>query len=220
MLITRNGESPDIHPTARIAETAAVIGDVTIGAGAYVDHGVVIESGGPPVEIAAESIVFAGSVIRSVGGRGRPAFPVRIGTRTLVSPLSALTGCALGRNCYLATGAIVLQGAAIGDRSRIGAGAIVHAGTVLPEETRIGMRHIAAPARDGYLSTADVEQARKLAGADFFDIAFATTEADQGRLHDQVMAALLDEVHGWRDAPAEPPQWPRAAETVARNPSR
>lgn len=159
MLITRNGDSPQVHATARIAASASIIGDVMIGARAYVDHGVVIESGGPPVEIADEAIVFAGSVIRSVGGRGRPACPVRIGARTLVSPLCALTGCQVGRNCYVATGAIVLQGAVIGDRGRIGAGAIVHAGTVLPEETRIGMRHIAAATADGYLSTADTSAA-------------------------------------------------------------
>src|SRR5262249_57294122 len=112
-------------------------------------------------------------------------------------------GCTIGRNCYIATAAIVFQGVTIGDRTRVGAGAIVHAGTKLPEGSRVGMRHIAAPHSAGFISTADIELAREaIAGADFFETAFATAETDQGRLHDQVMDALLDEVHGWHDEDA------------------
>src|SRR5215218_496987 len=153
MLISRNGEAPHVDSTATVAPTATVVGNVRIGARAYVDHGVVIESGGPLVEIGDEVVVFAGAVVRSVGGYSRPAFPVRIGERTLVSPSCVLTGSELGHNCYVATGAIVLQGASIGDHVRIGAGAIVHATTVLPDHARVGMRHVAVPTADGYLST-------------------------------------------------------------------
>jgi carbonic anhydrase/acetyltransferase-like protein (isoleucine patch superfamily) len=167
-----------------------------------VDHGVVIESSGPLVELAAEVIVFAGSIIRSVGGSSRPAFPVRIGARTLVSPLCVLTGCEIGRNCYVASGAILLQGARLGDHVRVGAGAIVHATTVLPERARVGMRHVAVPTENGFLSTADVEQARKaVAAIDFFETAFGAGDEDQAELHSQVMTTLLDEVDGWRDKP-------------------
>jgi hypothetical protein len=64
------------------------------------------------------------------------------------------------------------------------------------------MRHVAVPTSDGFLSTADIERTREiLAGADFFEVAFAAAEPDQGRLHAEVIATLLDEVHGWRDEP-------------------
>jgi carbonic anhydrase/acetyltransferase-like protein (isoleucine patch superfamily) len=167
VLIGRNGTAPRAHPSATIASSATVVGNVEIGPRAYVDHGVVVESSGPPVEIGEEVIVFAGAIIRSVGGTSRPAFPVRIGKRTMVSPLCVLTGCEVGSNCYVATGAIVLQGASVGDHARVGAGAIVHATTVLPERMRVGMRHLAVPTADGFLTTSDVEQARELlAGTD------------------------------------------------------
>jgi hypothetical protein len=84
-----------------------------------------------------------------------------------------LTGCRVGRNCYVATGAIVLQGASIGDDARIGAGSIVHATAALPDHARVGMRHVAVRMADGFLSTPDVEAAREaVAELNFFETAF------------------------------------------------
>jgi carbonic anhydrase/acetyltransferase-like protein (isoleucine patch superfamily) len=127
-------------------------------------------------------------------------FPVRIGARTLVSPLCVLTGCEVGGNCYVATAAILLQGAKVGDHVRVGAGAIVHATTIVPERARVGMRHIAVPTVDGFLSTPNAERAREaVAGIDFFETAFGASDDDQAELHAQVMGTLLDEVHRWHD---------------------
>jgi carbonic anhydrase/acetyltransferase-like protein (isoleucine patch superfamily) len=205
VLITRNEETPRIHPEATVAVSASIVGNVQIGASAYVDHGVVIESAGPPVVIGEESIVFAGAVIRSVGGSSRPASPAHVGAGTLVSPSCVLTGCRIGSNCYVATGAIVLQEAVIGDHVRIGAGAIVHAATRIPDRARVGMRHVAVPTPEGFLATANVEEARRfLTAADFFETAFGAQQKDQARLHAQVMSALLEEVHGWQDELFQP----------------
>jgi carbonic anhydrase/acetyltransferase-like protein (isoleucine patch superfamily) len=205
MIVARNGEGPRLHASARIAATAHIVGNVRVGSRAYVDHGVVVESGGPPIEIGDETVLLAGAIVRSVGGRSRPGFAVHVGARTLVSPSCVLTGCRVGRNCYLATAATVLQGARIGDHARIGAGAIVHATTALPDHARVGMRHVAVPTEDGYLSTPDIEAARKaVADLDFFATAFGVSAADQADLHEQVMTALLDEVHGWLDEPSMP----------------
>jgi carbonic anhydrase/acetyltransferase-like protein (isoleucine patch superfamily) len=100
----------------------------------------------------------------------------------------------------VATGAIVLQGAVIGDHVRIGAGAIVHATTVVPDRARVGMRQVAVPTPEGFFATADVEEARRLlAAGDFFETALGVEEKDQARLHEQVVSALLEEVHGWQD---------------------
>ena len=122
---------------------------MTVGERCYVDYNVVIESSGAPIVIDDETIIFANSVIRSVGGISRPAFPVRIGNRTLISPLCALAGCIVGSNCYIATAALIFQGATIGDNCRIAAGAIVHLKTTLPAGTNIGLRYIAVPTDGG-----------------------------------------------------------------------
>jgi tetrahydrodipicolinate N-succinyltransferase len=113
-----------------------------------------------------------------------------------------LSGCRVGSNCYVATGAIVLQGAEIGDDVRIGAGAIVHASAVVPDHQRIGMRHIAVPTQDGFISTPDVELARQLVGAtNFFETAFGVHGDDQADLHTKALSTLLEEVHSWHDEP-------------------
>ncbi len=93
MLITRNGQSPTIHPSTSVASSAQIIGNVTIGESCYIDYNVVIESSGTPIEIADHVIVLANSVVRSVGGPSRSSFPVRIDDHTLISPLCALAAC-------------------------------------------------------------------------------------------------------------------------------
>jgi carbonic anhydrase/acetyltransferase-like protein (isoleucine patch superfamily) len=200
VLLARNGTAPAIHSDARVSAAATIVGNVKIGRRAFIDHGAVIESSGPPVEIADEVVVFAGAIIRSVGGAHRPAYPVRVGRRSLVSPLSVLTGCEVGEHCYLATATVLLQGARLGNHVRVGAGAIVHAKTVIPDESRVGMRHIAVPTANGFLSTADIEQARDvLTATDFFETAFGIAHTDQSTLHREVMSTLLAEVGDWRD---------------------
>lgn len=200
MLFERNGARPTVDPGASVAGSASLVGNVAVGRGCYIDHHVVIESSGPPVTVQDETVVFAGSVLRSVGGESRPGFSLTVGPRTLVAPQCTLSGCHIGSNCYVATGVIVLQGAVVGDGCRIGVGAIVHAGTRLPKLARVGMRHVAVPDGDGFVSTADVERTRDLlATADFFDRAFGTSETDQAALHDAVIASLLAETRGWND---------------------
>src|SRR5215475_2054466 len=125
MIITRNGQAPAVHPSAVVASSAQIIGNVSVGASCYIDYNVVIESSGLPIEIADHVIVLANSVIRSVGGVHRPAFSVHIEDHSLISPSCSLVGCQIGRKCYLATGVMVFQSAVIGEGSRISAGAIV-----------------------------------------------------------------------------------------------
>ena len=200
MIIARTGKNPWIAGTATIAASASIIGDVRIGNRCYIDHHVVIESAGPSIDVGDEVIVFAGTVIRSVGGSSRPPFPIAIGSRTVVAPHCTLTGCRIGHHCYVATASIVLQGAVIGDASRIGVGAIVHAKTLLPHRARVGMRHMAVPRPGGFISTADVDVARQAVGdAAFFETAFGLDDTDQAALHEHVIDKLLEEVHGWRD---------------------
>jgi carbonic anhydrase/acetyltransferase-like protein (isoleucine patch superfamily) len=151
---------------------------VAIAAGCYVGHGVVIESAGPPVRLETGVAVVPGTVIRSTGGDGRPAFGVHVGARTLIGPQCALAGCRLDEDCYVATAVMVFQGAEVGSGSRLGAGSIVHVGTRLPPGSRVGMRQMAVADREGPLVTSDVAAARDaLAGADFFGEAFGVGDA-------------------------------------------
>lgn len=203
MLIARNGVRPTVSATARIAATAVVAGDVTLGAGCIIDHGAVIESSGPRVYLEDGVIVMPNSVIRSVGGSARPAFEARIGPGSLIGPLSSLVGCRLGADCYVATGVMVFQGAAIGDGTRLGAGCVVHVGTRLPAKSRVGLRQIAAPGDAGRpVVTGDLDRARTaVAAGDFFGTVFAADDDDQQILHRRSIAAIAEEMTGWDDEP-------------------
>lgn len=206
MLFSRDGAEPVVHDGATVAPTASIVGNVTIGAGCYVDYGAVIESSGPPVEIADGVVVMANAVIRSTGGRHRPPFPVVVGANSLVGPQSVLIGCRIGADCYVATAVIVFQGAEVGEGTRLGASSIVHARTALPPASRVGMRQVAAPDGTGVRVTSDVNEARSLVGtADFFGSVFDVREADAVTLHRRVIEVLQREVSEWQDAPlAEP----------------
>lgn len=202
MLVERNGTVPEVDPRASVAPSAVVVGDVAIAEGCYVGHGVVLESGGPPVRLERDVAVMANTVVRSVGGGGRPAFPVRIGARTLVGPQCALAGCDLAEDCYVATQVMVFQAVEVGAASRLGAGSVVHVGTRLPAGSRVGLRQIAVPGPDGPLITSDVDAAREaLAQADFFGEVFGLGDEDQERLHRRAAAILREEALAWRDVP-------------------
>lgn len=207
MLVCRNGIAPRIDPSARVAPTACVVGDVTVGPGCYIDYGAVIASSGPPVAVGEGVSVLANAVIRSVGGHGRPAFPVSIGDESIIAPLVALAGCEIGERCYLATAVVVLQGASVGRGSRVAVGAVVHAGAVLEPGSRVGLHSVAAPDGDeGVLITGDIDAARDaIARADFFGRAFALDRTDQEQLHRDAAARLRAEAAAWTDEPIVSP---------------
>ena len=208
MFVSRNGIAPRVDPSARVAPTASVVGDVTVGAGCYIDYGVVIASSGPPVVLGEGVSVLANAVIRSVGGHGRPAFPVRIGDECIIAPHVALAGCEIEERCYLATAVVVLQGARVGRGSRVAVGAVVHAGALLDHSSRVGLHGIAAPdGEHGVLITTNIEAARDaIARADFFGRAFALVEPDQEQLHREAATRLRQEAAAWTDEPVVTPE--------------
>lgn len=202
MLVARDGREPDVHPSAVVAATAVLVGDVTVGARCYIDHGVVLESSGAPITVEDECVILANAVVRSVGGASRRAFPVHIGARTLVAPGCILTGCRIGARCYVATGAMVFHGAEVGDGARLAVASIVHHHTRLAAGARVGLREIAVESDAGVLCTANAAAAREaLARSDFFGRVLDEDASDQGELHDRVLTRLLAEMLGHEDRP-------------------
>jgi len=97
-----------------------------------------------------------------------PHFLVEIQDHTLVAPSCVLTGCHIGRLCYVTTNAIILQGARIDNGSLVRVGAIVHFDTHLPENSRVGLGQLAVPGKTGPIITAGVTEARDLLQATDF----------------------------------------------------
>jgi len=132
------GRTPRIHPSAVIAPSAVLSGDVEIGAHCQVLHGAVITAEGGPITLGAHVIVMENAVIRATATN-----PVHIGDHVLIGPMASLSGATVEDEVFLATGTRVFNGARIGTRSEVRINAIVHLRTELPPETVVPISWVA-----------------------------------------------------------------------------
>ena len=127
-LFSFEGRAPRVDPSAFIAPTATLVGDVTVEAGASVWYNAVIRADYSPVVVRAGANVQDGAVVH-----GPPNEPTEIGPGATVAHLCVVHGAVLGEECLVANGATVLDGARIGARSLIAAHSLVAAGAVIPD---------------------------------------------------------------------------------------
>lgn len=111
-----------------IAPNAAVIGRVTLHAGASVWFSCVLRGDVEAIEIGEGSNIQDGTVIHA-----DPGFPVRVGANVTVGHNAMLHGCQVGDGSLIGIGAVVLNGARIGRGCLVGAGALVTEGTDIPD---------------------------------------------------------------------------------------
>jgi carbonic anhydrase/acetyltransferase-like protein (isoleucine patch superfamily) len=139
MSIYRLGEhSPQVHPDAYVAESATVIGQVSLAARASVWFGAVIRGDNEPIRIGAESNVQDGAVLHT-----DPGFPMVIEDGVSIGHQAMLHGCTIGAGSLIGIQAIVLNGAVIGRDCLVGAGAVVTERKTFPDRSLI----VGAPAR-------------------------------------------------------------------------
>ena len=122
-----NGHIPAIHPTAFIAPSADIIGQVEVGENASIWYGVVVRGDINRIVIGTGSNVQDNAVVHLADD-----FPAIIGDYVTVGHGAIVHACTIGDECLIGMGAIVLDGAIIGARSIIGAGAVVTPGTIIP----------------------------------------------------------------------------------------
>ena len=133
MIIKHSGIEPKIDPSSYIAPTAVVIGNVSIGAGAKVMFGAVINSEGSRVTIGEGTIISENAVIRATADGNKEHF-VAIGESVFIGPHATILGGVLEPCCYIATGATILHGAKVSSGSVVAVGALVHANAVVPKD--------------------------------------------------------------------------------------
>jgi carbonic anhydrase/acetyltransferase-like protein (isoleucine patch superfamily) len=144
MLIEHSGKRPVIDPTARIAPTAVICGDVTVGPSTSVGFGAVLTAESGPIIVGRECVIMENAVIR-----GTRRHPATIGDHVLIGPGAYLSGCAIRDCAFLATGSRVFNGAIIGARAEVRINATVHLLTKLPEDATVPIGWVAVgdPAR-------------------------------------------------------------------------
>jgi carbonic anhydrase/acetyltransferase-like protein (isoleucine patch superfamily) len=144
MLIEHDGKRPRIAPSAYVAPTAVVCGDVTIGDDSRILFHAVLTAEGGSVEIGDRCVVMEHALVR-----GRSGHPTQIGDNVLVGPHAHVNGATVGDNAFLATGVSVFPGARVGAEAEVRINAVVHVNTSLPpgETVPIGWVAVGDPAR-------------------------------------------------------------------------
>jgi len=138
MWLRHRDAEPSIDPSAYVAPSAVLSGDVRIGADSRVLHGAVLTADGGPVQVGASCVIMEQAVLRGT----RPN-PLIIGDHVLVGPHAYLTGCEIADEVFIATGAMVFNGARMGRASRVGLGGSVHIGTKVADEQNVPIGWIA-----------------------------------------------------------------------------
>ena len=124
---------PDsIDPTAFIAATATVLGDVSIGARSSVWFGSVIRGDTERITIGAATNVQDLCVIHA-----DPGLPCRIGNRVTLGHAAIVHGATVHNDVMIGIRATVLNGATIGEGSIVAAGALVTEGTEIPPHSLV-----------------------------------------------------------------------------------
>ena len=126
------GCSPQVDPTAWIAPTATVIGDVRLAAGASVWWNAVLRGDNDPIVIGENTNIQDGSVLHTDEG-----VPLTLGRDITVGHMVMLHGCTVGDGSLIGIGSIVLNRAVIGRHCLIGANSLIPEGKVIPERSLV-----------------------------------------------------------------------------------
>ena len=130
--------SPEIHPTAYIADSATLIGKVRLGESVSVWFGATIRGDNDRIDVGDFSNIQEGTVLHTDQG-----YPLHIGKGVTVGHQAMLHGCTIGDGSLVGIQAVILNGAKIGRNCLVGAGALVTEGKEFPDNSLI----IGSPAK-------------------------------------------------------------------------
>ncbi len=138
MILSYNGLLPRVAPTAFIAQSADLIGDVEVGENASIWFATVLRGDIEPIRVGANSNVQDASVLHTVAGE-----PALVGAWVTIGHNAVIHGCVIEDHCLIGMGATILSGAKVGEGSIVAAGSLVLEGTIIPPRSL----YLGAPAR-------------------------------------------------------------------------
>jgi carbonic anhydrase/acetyltransferase-like protein (isoleucine patch superfamily) len=146
---------PNVHTSAFVAETAQVMGSVTLAEDTSVWFGAVVRGDVENISLGRGSNVQDGAVLHADLG-----MPLVVGANVTIGHQAMVHGCTIGDGSLIGIQAVVLNGAKIGKNCLVGAGALVTEGKEFPDNCLI----VGAPAKVVRTFTQD-EVVRMQAGA-------------------------------------------------------
>jgi carbonic anhydrase/acetyltransferase-like protein (isoleucine patch superfamily) len=133
MIVEINGKRPRIDPTAFIADSATVTGDVVVGAGVSIWFQSIVRGDTNYIRIGTNCNIQDACVLHVVKDR----HPLLLGDGTVLGHRAVVHGCHIKKGSLIGIGAIVLDGAEIGEESIVGAGSVVAPGTIVPPRSLV-----------------------------------------------------------------------------------
>lgn len=115
-----------------IADTARVIGNITLGDEVSIWFGAVLRGDGDKISIGNRSNIQDNATIHV-----DPGFPVEIGEECIIGHGAVVHGAKISNNVLIGIHATVLNGAQIGGYSIIAAGALVTEGMIIPPNSLV-----------------------------------------------------------------------------------
>jgi carbonic anhydrase/acetyltransferase-like protein (isoleucine patch superfamily) len=131
-------DAPIIDPSAYVAQSANVIGKVTLEANVSIWDAVTMRGDNERITIGANSNVQENCVLHTDMG-----CPLDIGQFVTIGHQAMLHGCTIGDGTLIGIAAVVLNNARIGKNCLVGAGALVTEGKAFPDNSLI----IGSPAK-------------------------------------------------------------------------
>ena len=119
--------APELHPSAWVADSAEVIGRVTLAENASAWYGAVLRGDNDHITIGPDSNVQDNSVLHVThdGPYSQGGLPLVIGTDVTVGHQCVLHACTVGDRVLLGMGSVVMDGAVIESDVLLAAGSLV-----------------------------------------------------------------------------------------------
>ncbi len=112
---------PQIDPTAFVAENAAIIGDVSVGAGTGIWYGCTLRGDVNDIRIGARTNIQDGTVIHtSLGVQG-----TYIGDDVTVGHMALLHACTIGNKAFIGMQSLIMDEVVVEDEAMVAAGSMV-----------------------------------------------------------------------------------------------
>lgn len=127
-----DGVAPQLAASAWVADSAQLIGQVTLAAEVSIWFGSVVRGDTDSITIGAGSNIQDTCVLHADAGQ-----PLVVGERVTVGHQVTLHGCTIGDESLIGIGAVVLNGARIGKNCLVGAGSLVTEGKEFPDGSMI-----------------------------------------------------------------------------------
>lgn len=128
-IIAFGGKTPRVHPTAFVAPTAVLIGDVEVGAESSIWFGAVLrgDHADHGIRIGARVSIQDNCVLH-VSGRG----PTIVEDDATIGHGAAFESVVVGRSALVGMNAVLLHGAVIGEAALVAALSVVPEGMAVP----------------------------------------------------------------------------------------